>query len=160
MNDTILVRAAVATDADAITAFNIALARESEARTLDATTVRAGVVALLADPARGRYFIADADRRIVGQTMVTAEWSDWRNGWFWWIQSVYVTPEYRRTGVYRRLHAFIRAAALQAGDVRGLRLYVEHENRGAQQTYARLGMRRTSYQLFEEDWTAELATRK
>lgn len=157
MNDTILVRPAVATDADAITAFNIALAHESEARTLDVATVRAGVAALLAAPARGRYFIADADRRVIGQTMVTAEWSDWRNGWFWWIQSVYVAAEYRRMGVYRRLHEFIRAAAQQAGDVRGLRLYVEHENHGAQQTYARLGMRRTSYQLFEDDWSAELA---
>jgi ribosomal protein S18 acetylase RimI-like enzyme len=104
----------------------------------------------LADPARGRYFVAEAGGEAVGALLVTTEWSDWRDGWFWWIQSVYVARERRGRGVYSALHEHVRAAALASGEVIGLRLYVERENARAQRLYRRLGMAETYYRLYEE----------
>ena len=98
---------------------------------------------------RGLYFIAEKDGAIVGQTMVTLEWSDWRNGWMWWIQSVYVRPEARRRGVFRALYDHVLQAARREPAVIGLRLYVEHENQAAQQTYLSLGMQWTSYRMLQ-----------
>src|SRR5688572_9099906 len=119
------VRAARPEDVAVIADFNQRLAEESEGRTLTPDTLRRGVAAVLGAPERGRYFVAEVDGRIAGQLLVTTEWSDWRNGWFWWIQSVYVEAQARRRGVYRRLHEEVERAARTSGDVCGLRLYVE-----------------------------------
>lgn len=130
-----------------------AMALETEHKRLDPQRLARGVATLLREPARGFYLLAECDGRYAGTLMVTYEWSDWRGGDFWWIQSVYVLPALRRTGVYRALHRAVRERA-QAAGAAGLRLYVEQDNARAQQTYAAQGMRRTPYALFEEDFTA------
>jgi ribosomal protein S18 acetylase RimI-like enzyme len=144
-----LVRRARAGDADLIAEFNRLLAAESEGVTLDLAVLAAGVAACLADPVKGVYFMAEIDGRVVGQLGITTEWSDWRNGWLWWIQSVYVRPENRRHGVFRALYEHVHAQAKADPEVAGLRLYVEHENHAAQATYSRLGMARTGYLVME-----------
>lgn len=146
----IAVRPARAEEADTLAGFNIAMALETEGRRLLPEVVGAGVRRLLAEPALGFYLVAVADGEVVGSAMVTTEWSDWRNGRFWWIQSVYVRPEWRRRGVFRALYAHIREAAAQAPDVCGFRLYVERENTAAQATYRALGMHETDYRIMEE----------
>ena len=144
------IRSATPADAETIASFNEAMAVETEGKTLDPATVRAGVRGLFARPEFGFYVVAEDGGRIVGQLMITYEWSDWRDGVFWWIQSVYVRPEVRGKGVYRALHEHVRAMAKAAGGVCGFRLYVEKENAAAQETYRRLGMHETPYVLFEE----------
>ena len=146
---TVTVRPAREDDRSQITAFNLAMAEETEGKGLDSEVLERGVAAVLADPARGRYLVAESERGVVGSLMLTTEWSDWRNGTFWWIQSVYVIPEARRTGVYRALHTAVVDAAREADGVCGVRLYVERENVSAQRVYARMGMEETSYRLFE-----------
>ena len=144
------IRHATPADAAVVVEFNRRLALESEGKTLDLAVLTAGVTAGLADAARGRYFLAEADGEVVGQMMITFEWSDWRNGWFWWIQSVYVRADARRRGVFRRLYEHVRQLASQSPDVIGLRLYVERDNHPAQQTYAQLGMETTGYLVLEK----------
>ena len=140
-------------DLNVIVQFGEALAIETEKKTLDNAVIREGVRRLLADERRGLYFIAEIDGMVVGQSMVTKEWSDWRNGDFWWIQSVYVSPEFRRCGVFRALHGHVREAARRLDDVCGLRLYVFEQNVRAIEAYQNLGMDRTHYAMFEEDWS-------
>jgi len=152
--DPITIRRATVADADRIVAFNTALASESEGKTLDAQTVTAGVREALADPSRSLYFLAEVEGEVVGQTMVTFEWSDWRNAFFWWIQSVYVDSRFRRRGVFRALHDHVRREARSRPDVCGLRLYVHHDNHRAMKTYTQLGMPQSDYFLCEEDWSA------
>ena len=147
----ILVRQASTPDRDRIGLFNQAMARETEGRELDRRTVTRGVEAVLGDPALGRYFVAEKGEAIVGQVMVTTEWSDWRTGPVWWIQSVYVSKQHRRQGIYRRLHEHVRSTARRE-KVIGLRLYVERDNGPAQATYRSLGMDSSQYLLFEEMW--------
>jgi ribosomal protein S18 acetylase RimI-like enzyme len=142
-------RSATAADAPLIVEFNRRLALESEDKTLDVDVLTVGVAAILADPSRGRYFLAERDGEVIGQLMITTEWSDWRNGWFWWIQSVYVLAEARRQGVFRSLYEHVYAQAQAHPEVVGLRLYVEEANRSAQQTYQSLGMERTGYLVLE-----------
>ena len=144
------IRAATPADVETIASFNEAMATETEGKTLDPATIRAGVRGLFARPDLGFYVVAEDGGRIVGQLMITYEWSDWRDGVFWWIQSVYVRPGTRGKGVYRALHAHVRTMAKAAGGVCGFRLYVEKENAAAQETYRRLGMHETPYVLFEE----------
>ena len=144
------IRSATPADIETIASFNEAMATETEGKTLDPATIRAGVRGLFARPDLGFYIVAEDGGRIVGQLMITYEWSDWRDGVFWWIQSVYVRPETRGKGVYRALHAHVRTMAKAAGGVCGFRLYVEKENAAAQETYRRLGMHETPYVLFEE----------
>ncbi len=151
----IMIRPAVRTDASAIAANNRATALETEGWDLEPGTALAGVEALFDEPARGFYLVAEADGAVVGQCMVTYEWSDWRNGNFWWIQSVYVRPGVRRQGVFRRLYRAVEEIAGARKDVTGLRLYVELENRMALQTYLRLGMHRAPYILLERDYARE-----
>ncbi len=146
---TITIRPARADDLETIVAFNAAMALETEQLTLDRGTLRAGVVAGLADVTKARYFVAEIEDRVVGQLMLTLEWSDWRNGWLWWIQSVYVTPDARRLGVFRSLYWHVEAAARSAGDVAGIRLYMERDNIRAEATYRALGMERTHYVVLE-----------
>ena len=124
-NDEFSVRRATLDDLETIVRLNAAMALETEAKTLDRDTLRAGVGRLLSDALRGFYMVAESAGQIVGQLMVTFEWSDWRNAYFWWIQSVYVTPEFRRKGVYRLLERSVKSQALQMGDVCGIRLYVD-----------------------------------
>jgi len=150
----ITVRDATPADAPTIVEFNAALALESEGKRLDPALIGPGVRALLADATKGRYFIAEQDGRIVGQTMITYEWSDWRDGTFWWIQSVYVPVDSRRAGVFRTLHAYILALARATPGVCGLRLYVERGNERAKRTYEALGMDGGVYELLEQDFRA------
>ena len=144
------VREAVLADAYVIIEFNCLLALESEGKTLGPELIAPGVKACLTDPTRGRYFLAEDDGVIVGQMAITRKWSDWRNGWFWWIQSVYVRPANRRCGVFRALFEYVRADARRDPEVIGLRLYVEEDNHGAQETYYRMGLERTGYFLLEK----------
>lgn len=147
----IRIREAVPADAPVIADFNVRLARESERRELDAARVRGGVAAMLADRAKGLYYVAEAEGAVVGQTMITYEWSDWRNGNIWWIQSVYVKPEFRRAGVFRAIFNHLRHLAQAQQEVCSIRLYVHADNIRACQSYERLGMTRTKYEVFELD---------
>lgn len=145
----VTIRPARADDLETVVEFNAALAWESEHLTLDRAVLRPGVAAGLADPNKARYFIAESAGRVVGQLMLTLEWSDWRNGWIWWIQSVYVVPESRRGGVFRTLYQHVTEAARAAGNVVGLRLYMERDNSRAEATYLAVGMERTPYVVLE-----------
>jgi ribosomal protein S18 acetylase RimI-like enzyme len=143
------IRLATPADAAVLIEFNAAMARETEGKDLLPEVVGAGVHSLLANPAAGFYVIAEVER-VLAALMITKEWSDWRNGSFWWIQSVYVRPEARRQGIYRRLYRHVQEMAAQDPKVCGFRLYVERENRAAQATYGALGMKETRYLVFEE----------
>lgn len=154
MSGTVQVRPARLDDAAAIAAYNQAMAVETEGRHLDAAVLQAGVTRVFEQPDLGTYHVAELDGRVVGCLLITYEWSDWRNGLFWWIQSVYVDPGARRRGVFRSLYAAVREAALRSGQACGLRLYVERDNRNAQHTYRDLGMGETAYALFEEEFGA------
>ena len=144
------VRLAKPSDARAIVEFNAAMALETEGKRLLPEVIGAGVRSLLRNPEAGFYVIAESGARPIGALLVTKEWSDWRNGAFWWIQSVYVQPAFRRRGVYRRLYRHIQGMARKDRNVCGFRLYVERENRRAQKTYRKLGMEKTRYLVFEE----------
>ena len=147
------IRAAARNDIDLLVHFNHAMAQESEDKPLELDGLKAGIVALFDRPADGYYLIAeDGSGEPAGALMLTFEWSDWRNGRFWWIQSVYVRPEHRRKGVYSALHEHVRDAARADSDCCGLRLYVERENTGAQATYRAMGMVETRYRLYEEEF--------
>ena len=150
--DELRIRRAGMADAADIAGFNAAMARETEHLELDPARVRAGVEAALADEAKGFYLVAETGGRPVGQLMITYEWSDWRNGNFWWIQSVYVEPASRGLGIYRRLYGAVREAAEMAGNVCGIRLYVERDNTRAQDVYRRQGMHATAYEMYEVDF--------
>lgn len=144
------VRQATRAHAPILIEFNCAMALETERKELLPEVIGAGVRALLANPAAGFYVVAEAEGRTVGALLVTKEWSDWRNGTFWWIQSVYVRPERRRQGVYKALYRHVKEMAAKDPGVCGFRLYVERENTRAQSTYTSLGMQETSYRVFEE----------
>lgn len=144
------IRLATPQDAPVLVEFNAAMALETEGKELLPGVIGAGVRSLLGNPASGFYVVAEKEERVVGSLMITKEWSDWRNGTFWWIQSVYVRPEFRRQGVYKRLYSHIQEMAAKDPAVCGFRLYVERENTRAQATYDALGMRKTGYLVFEE----------
>jgi GNAT superfamily N-acetyltransferase len=145
------IRLANLSDAPVITDFNLRLALETEDLRLDPACVARGVAALLKDPAKGLYYLAVVDSVVAGQLMITYEWSDWRNGNLWWIQSVYVKEEFRQRGVFRALFEHLRQLAQQQQDVRALRLYMHADNVRARRSYERLGMSRTKYEVFELD---------
>jgi ribosomal protein S18 acetylase RimI-like enzyme len=147
---TLSVRRATVADIAAVVEFNRLLALESEGKSLDPGRLSAGVAAALADEHKGLYFLAEDNGILLGQMGVTYEWSDWRNGWFWWIQSVYVRPEARRRGVFRAIYEHIQETARNKPEVIGLRLYVEEANNAAQQTYYRMGLERTAYFVLEK----------
>ena len=144
------IRVATPEDAATLVEFNAAMARETEGKVLLPEVIGAGVRSLLAQPASGFYVVAEEDGRLLGSLMITKEWSDWRNGDFWWIQSVYVRPEARRRGVYRSLYRHVQGLAAADPGVCGFRLYVDRENAAAQDAYGALGMRPTRYLVFEE----------
>jgi len=152
----ISIRPAVFDDWPTIVEFNCRLAEESEGKRLDLAHVEPGVKALLSDPRKGRYFVAEANGgesgtqpRIVGQMMHTYEWSDWRNGDIWWLQSVYVHPDFRRLGVFRALFDRLMSEAEADPNVVGLRLYVEEQNMRAHATYESLGLAPGGYFVME-----------
>ena len=138
-------------DSDALVEFNQAMALETEGKTLESEKITSGVAAVFADEKKGFYVVVEDNGRIVGGLMVTYEWSDWRNAWFWWIQSVYIRPEARGQSLYRRMYDFVKQRADHAGNVCGFRLYVETENAHAQNVYAGVGMQRSHYVMYEEE---------
>jgi GNAT superfamily N-acetyltransferase len=148
----ILIRPARADDAADIARFNAAMALETEGKVLKPATIRGGVDAVLADPRHGFYLVAESDGANAGCLMITYEWSDWRNGQWWWLQSVYVREDSRRRGIFRALHAEAERRARETPGVIGLRLYVERENVNAQSTYAKLGMHDAGYRLYENEF--------
>jgi ribosomal protein S18 acetylase RimI-like enzyme len=143
------IRLATSADATVLVEFNAAMALETEGKNLLPEVIGAGVRGLLDNPVAGFYVLAETER-VLAALMITKERSDWRNGSFWWIQSVYVRPEARRQGVYRRLYRHVQEMAAQDPQVCGFRLYVERENSAAQAAYAALGMKETRYLVFEE----------
>ncbi len=145
-----IIRTARIEDASTIIEFNRRLARETEHRELDPDTIAAGVRAILLDSSKGRYFVAESGGTVVGQLMHTWEWSDWRNGQIWWLQSVYVTAHHRGRGVFRNLFEHVHRLASATPGVVGLRLYVEKQNAPAQSTYLKLGLEETSYIVLEQ----------
>jgi GNAT superfamily N-acetyltransferase len=149
------IRLATPQDVSIVTEFNLRLADETEQLKLDPPTVQAGVAAVLGDASKGLYFLAELEGRIAGQLMITYEWSDWRNGNLWWLQSVYVHPDFRSRGVFRALFGHLGELARTRNDVAGLRLYMHHENEPARRTYERLGMKRAGYEIFEMDFVLD-----
>jgi GNAT superfamily N-acetyltransferase len=161
----ITIRAATLSDTEVVADFNVRMAWETEQRRLDSMRVQAGVAALLNDSAKGTYFLAETEKNgakvVAGQLLITYEWSDWRNGNFWWIQSVYVSEEFRSRGVFRALFDHIQTLARARKDVCGLRLYMDAHNQGARRTYERLGLQPTNYEMFEIDFvTGQPAMKK
>ena len=150
MRQRLNIRRANRRDARTLAAFNSAMALETERKILLPRVIGAGVRGLLRRPDAGFYTVAERGGEVIGALMVTKEWSDWRNGDFWWIQSVYVRPEHRRRGVYTRLYKHLRKLAASERAVCGFRLYVERHNRRAQATYRASGMERTHYLVYEE----------
>jgi len=148
---TLIVRPAIATDLMMIVRFNAALALETEGRILDAERLRKGVEAVLADPEKGRYFIAEEHGRTVGQVMVTFEWSDWRNAHFWWLSSIYVAERSRGRGVFQEIFNHLNSLASSEPEVCGLRLYVARGNTQAAQAYRNVGMSDSGYLVLEID---------
>lgn len=150
MTKPIRIRRAGLRDAQRLVEFNLAMALETERKQLFPEVVTAGVRRLLRNPGSGFYLIAETGTQVAGSLMITTEWSDWRNGSFWWIQSVYVRPRFRRRGVYRRLYRYVQDLAAKDRAACGFRLYVERENRRAQAAYRAAGMAQTRYLVFEE----------
>ncbi len=141
-------------DIERLVAFSQAMALETEGRQLDADRLQRGTRALLNSTVHGFFMVAEQPQtsRVVGQLMITYEWSDWRNATFWWIQSVYVEPNWRRQGVFRTLHAAVVERAKADPDVCGVRLYVESDNRAAKDVYRRVGLKPSAYSVFETDF--------
>jgi ribosomal protein S18 acetylase RimI-like enzyme len=144
------IRKAASEDIETLVNFNISMAKETENINLDESTVHSGVKYLIENPDYGFYLIAENKDGIAGSLMITKEWSDWRDGFFWWIQSVYVKPEFRRKGVYKSLYNFVKELSHKDIKCRGYRLYVEKNNKKAISAYQNLGMEETYYKLFEE----------
>lgn len=152
----LIIRAANLDDVESIITFSAAMALETENRHLDVTRLREGTLSLLNTPSYGFFMVAEIgdgeQRTLIGQLMITYEWSDWRNGVFWWIQSVYVDPAWRRRGVFRRIHEAVVSQAKADVKVCGLRLYVEQDNHTAEAVYQRVGLKRSVYKVYEEDF--------
>jgi GNAT superfamily N-acetyltransferase len=151
--DMIKIRKATINDAGTIAEFNQSMAMETEDKTLDAATIKAGVLRMVEDEQLGFYLIASSKDKIAGCLGITTEWSDWRNGLWWWIQSVYVDPDFRSQGIFSSLYKAVREKALNETDVCGIRLYAEKDNERAIRTYIRLGMIETEYRILEEEFS-------
>ena len=152
MNLDITIRKAITADLDTLISFNTAMAQETEDKALSVDTLRQGIQAMMVDESLGFYLLAEREGEAVAQLMVTTEWSDWRNGHFWWLQSLYVKPEYRRQGVFRRLYHHVEQRAKEADNVCGIRLYVERTNQRAQDAYVNLGMAHSHYDMYEVEF--------
>jgi len=150
MKEQVKIRTARPGDLGTLVGFNQEMARETEGKHLDLEILASGVGAVLEDSRRGFYLVAEISGETVGSLMITTEWSDWRNGDFWWFQSVYVQPKWRKLGVFKALHEEARNRAVHASGVCGCRLYVERDNTSAQAVYARRGFQETDYKMFED----------
>jgi GNAT superfamily N-acetyltransferase len=150
----VVIREARPADRPAIAEFNRLLALETERKILDPAILDRGVTHALAEPERLRYWVAEIvdAAGLAGQAAVSREWSDWRNGWLWWLQSVYVAGPCRGRGIFRALFRHIRGEARANSDVIGLRLYVEDSNARAQRSYQALGMKPAPYSVYEDLW--------
>jgi len=144
-----VIRKAEIKDSDILVRFNTAMALETEQKKLEDDLITKGVKALFNNPEYGFYIVAEVQGQVVGSLMITKEWSDWRNGLFWWIQSVYVIPEFRRKGIFSKMYHKIQEMAKYNPEICGFRLYVEKENATAQKTYLNLGMNETNYKMYE-----------
>jgi len=144
------IRIAKSEDAPDLVEFNQAMAMETEGKRLETNILQSGVEAVFGDVNKGFYVVAEEENKIIGGLMVTFEWSDWRNNWFWWIQSVYILPEFRGRKIYSRLYEFVKEKATEQGNVCGFRLYVEKENTNARRVYEKLGMEESHYLMYEE----------
>ena len=147
--DYVIVRGEVG-DIDSIVQFQADMAMESEGCVLDKERVTRGVTAAMLDESKGIYWVAKSGEKPVGSLMLTREWSDWNDEWYWWIQSVYVTPEHRRQGIYKAMYEKVKEAARESG-VSQVRLYVDKTNRPAQKVYHHLGMHESHYLMYEEN---------
>ena len=150
MIEHVIIRLGEMADLSTLVEFNVAMAKETEGIDLSPKIVAHGTKTVLMGDSHGFYMVAEHEEQILGSLLVTFEWSDWRCARFWWIQSVYVRPEMRKQGVYRRLYAHTRALAKQQPGVCGLRLYAMNTNDQAQKTYAQVGMHKSGYEVFEE----------
>ncbi len=144
------IRLATLEDAHYFVEFNTAMAFETEGKTLEQTIVEAAVNAIFDDPNKGFYIVAEDGDEVIGGLLITYEWSDWRDAWWWWIQSVFLRPEARGKRVYSQLNDFVKERANAAGNVYGIRLYVETENVHAQRVYEKVGMERSPYLMYSE----------
>ncbi len=152
MSKEITIRIAEKKDASAMIEFNQAMALETEGKRLEPEKIEKGVKSVFQDEKKGFYVVAESEsEEIIGGLMVTYEWSDWRNGWFWWIQSVYILPEARGRKIYSRLYEFVKKEAEKKENVCGFRLYVETENKHAQKVYEKVGMDVSHYVMFEQE---------
>ncbi|MGC9331794.1 MAG: GNAT family N-acetyltransferase [Bacteroidales bacterium] len=143
------IRPAIKCDIKELVAFQMAMARETENITLENKTVERGITAVINDIQKARYFVAEQNKKLLGCFMVTPEWSDWRAGFFIWLQSVYVIPEYRKQGVYNAMYAYLKDIVKNNSDYKGIRLYVDKANQNAIHVYEKTGMHKTNYQMLE-----------
>lgn len=150
MPEALLIRTGNEKDIDTLAQFNIAMAQETEDKELSLPIVIQGLQMLFNNPQYGFYTVAEINNKVVGCCMVTYEWSDWRCGIFWWIQSVYIKPEFRRKGIFRKLYNHLKEKALREQNVCGFRLYVEKSNNRGKKTYAGVGMKEAPYEFYEE----------
>jgi len=148
-NENFKIRTAGFDDAKIIADFNYSMAIETENKELDKSVLEQGVLNLLSDKSKGLYYVCEIDSTVIGQLMITKEWSDWRNGYFWWIQSVYVKPEFRSKNIFKSLYKHVEQLCREDTDAIGLRLYVEKENEKARKVYEKMGMKKTNYLLYE-----------
>ena len=153
--DKLNTRKGAISDIEIIVQFQKNMALETEEKILLESSIRSGVTEVIGDEQKGTYLVAEHEDKIIGSLLITYEWSDWRNGWFWWIQSVYVKKEWRRKGVYSHLYDEVKKLSLNEGNVCGIRLYVEKENRIAQTVYKNLGMYDTKYLLYETEFSED-----
>jgi len=151
-NPSIHIRPAILEDYTLIAENNRKMAWETEEKILEGETIQKGAYEGIKKSNRCRFFLAEIGGKVVGQAMVAYEWSDWRNGEFWWIHSVYVNPENRKQGVFKKIYEFIEALAKSNPEVCGLRLYVENENINAQNVYSKLGLKDARYKIFEKEF--------
>ena len=151
--DKLSTRKGAISDIEIIVQFQKNMALETEEKILLESSIRSGVTEVIGDEQKGTYLVAEHEDKIIGSLLITYEWSDWRNGWFWWIQSVYVKKEWRRKGVYSHLYDEVKKLSLNEGNVCGIRLYVEKENKIAQTVYKNLGMYDTKYLLYETEFS-------
>ena len=146
----IKIRLGIESDIELLTQFNLSMAKETENLQLNHDIVFSGIASVMKDKSLGFYLIAELDNEIAGSLLITYEWSDWRDGLFWWIQSVYVKPQFRRSGIYKNLYYYVKQLSKSHPNIRGFRLYVEESNHLAQMAYESLGMHATHYKLYEE----------
>ena len=150
--DKLITRKGTLADTETIVQFQKNMALETEGKTLQEFTIKSGVTEVIKDTQKGTYLVAEYEGHIIGSLLITYEWSDWRNGWFWWIQSVYVKSEWRRKGVYSHLYDEVKKLSSGVKNICGIRLYVEKENIIAQTVYKKLGMHDTKYLLYETEF--------